>query len=114
MEIIGTRTPGFATWQGNAWLFSETDALVFEGEASGGRLLKVGDTERIAACRAALAEGDEPEDFALRQIETGGELAVYLFRDRATGRFRAYADMSRSRADSHPQATLLAYTVIGP
>lgn len=68
--------------------------LVFESEVSGARLLEKGDAERIAACRAALAEWGWPEGFDLREIETGGEPAVYLFRDRATGRFRAHADMS--------------------
>ena len=93
-DIIAQRTPGFETWQGNEWLFSDTDALVFEGEISGAALIAEGKAAKIAACRSALAEWNYSADFDLREIVTGGQPAVYLFRDRDNGRFRAYADMT--------------------
>ena len=35
---VETRTPGYESWQGNSWLFSPDDALVFLGEVCGARL----------------------------------------------------------------------------
>jgi hypothetical protein len=48
----------------------------------------------MAACRKALDEWHFPEDFDFAGITRGGQPAVYLFRDRQSGDYSAYADMT--------------------
>ena len=91
-EIIKTRTPGYETWQGNRWLFSETDALIFFGEVVGADLLEEGNQAKIEACLAALSRFNLPKGFCLSEVKGAGEPALYLFQDRDTLAFRAYAD----------------------
>ncbi len=95
VDEIECRTPGYSTWQGNIWLFSPTDALVFLGHVGGKRLLVEGNVAKIDACLAALKDWRlywSAED--LRQVIVGGQPAIYLFQDRSTGAFQAYADMT--------------------
>jgi len=93
VEVIEGRTPGYETWQGNRWLFSETDALVFVGEVNGAQILAEQNSEKIKACLDALRArkfnwtADE-----LGQIVIGGQPSIYLFQDRQTKAFAAYAD----------------------
>lgn len=94
VKRITSRTPGYVTWQGNTWLFSQSDALAFVGEVSGDELLAESDTGKITACRNALAEWGIGDDFDLADITIAGQPAVYLFRDRQTGVYEAYADMT--------------------
>ena len=92
---IETRTPGYDSWQGNRWLFSQQDALVFLGEVHGAKLLEESKAGKIEACLKALREWRiewPAED--LRRIVPGGQPAIYLFQDRTTGAFDAYADMT--------------------
>lgn len=94
VDIIYRRTPGFSTWQTNMWMFAETDAMVFLGEVNGKNLLNEGNTEKVEACLAALAKWQSLRAVeALMTIMPGGEPAIYLFQDRQTGSFSAYADM---------------------
>lgn len=95
VEIVDTRTPGYSTWQGNNWLFTATDAMIFVGEVDGNALLKTKDTQRIDACLAAVDGwyGDDAEE-VLSTVVKGGQLAIYLFQDPETGRFEAYMDAS--------------------
>ncbi len=92
IDTISTRTPGYVTWQGNRWIFHEDRALVFVGEVAGAELLDEGNERKIFACRTALAEWSD--DFDLSDVTIAGQPAVYLFRDRKTGGFIAYADMT--------------------
>jgi hypothetical protein len=92
VETIKTRTPGYETWQGNRWLFSETDALIFIGEVVGADLLEEGNQAKIDACNAALSNLNLPKDFSVSEVVKAGEPALYLFQDRATLAFRAYGD----------------------
>lgn len=94
LGIICNRTPGYETWQGNQWLFSSSDALVFVGEVKGTTLLNEGNEAKINACRVALSNWNFPPDFDLSQVVIGGQPAIYLFRDKATGAYEAYADMT--------------------
>ena len=94
IDIIGRKTPGYESWQGNRWLFSEHDALVFVAEVHGKKLLSEGDEAKINACRSALSELNFPSDFDLSEVVIGGQPAIYLFHDRATGAYEAYADMT--------------------
>jgi len=94
VETIGSNTPGFETWQGNRWLFSENDALVFVGEVKGVALLKEANEAKINACRSALSEWNFPTDFDWSQVVVGGQPAIYLFQEKVNGAYQAYADMS--------------------
>ena len=94
LEEVEFRTPGYETWQENRWLFSETDALVFLGEVIGSQILAEGDAAKIEACLNALSEWNLPADLELSEVVIGGQPAVYLFRDRATVGYRAFADMA--------------------
>ena len=94
VALIGTRTPGYETWQCNRWLFSDTDALVFVGEIIGKNLIRQGEDDKIAACREALQEWGISSDFDLSQVVIGGQPAIYLFQDTETSKFSAYADMT--------------------
>jgi uncharacterized protein CbrC (UPF0167 family) len=94
IETVCNRTPGFEGWQTNHWLFSETDAMMFVGEIDGVTLLAEADDLKIAACRRALDEWHLSEEFDFAEITRGGQPAVYLFRDRQSGEYSAYADMT--------------------
>ena len=97
IQEILERTPGFETWQGNSWLFSEDDAMIFVGEVVGKDLLKENNAEKTEACLEALREWNfEPDEAidVLKQIVRGGQPAIYLFQDRQSGKFSAYADMT--------------------
>ena len=94
VEIITERTPGYSTWQGNKWLFSEHDALVFIGEVIGSQIIKKDETAKISACRKALVDWNFPDDFDLSKVVLGGQPAIYLFQDRKTENYDAYADMT--------------------
>lgn len=93
VDLISSRTPGYETWQGNRWLFSNSDALVFVGEVDGKALLVAKNTAKISACRAALSDWQFHEDFDLANVKIGGQPSVYLFRERLTSNYKAYADM---------------------
>ena len=94
VETIDQKTPGYETWQGNKWLFSASDALIFVGEVVGKDLLYENNLAKIEACRGALSEWNFPEDFELSNVVIGGQPAIYLFRDKASGIYEAYADMT--------------------
>ena len=97
VQEILERTPGFETWQGNQWLFSENDAMIFVGEVIGKDLLNEGSEEKIEASLDALREWNfEPDEATdlLKHVVRGGQPAIYLFQDRQSGEFAAYADMT--------------------
>jgi uncharacterized protein len=95
MDVILYRTPGYESWQGNRWLFSANDAMLFVGEVTGKQIIAEGVQGKITACFDALAEWQYPREIeALEEIIPGGQPAIYLFQDRATGAYAAYADMT--------------------
>ncbi len=94
VQTIDQRTPGFETWQGNKWLFSTDDALIFVGEVVGKELLNENDLAKIEACRDALSDWNFPQGFELSNVVIGGQPAIYLFQDKASGIYKAYADMT--------------------
>ncbi|NNE86184.1 MAG: hypothetical protein HKN28_19640 [Alphaproteobacteria bacterium] len=92
-DEIEKRTPGFATWQGNTWLYSETDAMVFVGEVHGERLVDEGNQDKIDACMKTLGGMTFDRMIEhLKDVVPGGEPAIYLFQDRASGTYEAYSD----------------------
>lgn len=94
LDIISYQTPGYENWQDHSWLFSATDALVFVGEVIGANLISEVNNHKIEACMNALSElkFDRMID-NLKHVEIGGSPAIYLFQDKDTGAYRAYADM---------------------
>lgn len=94
IETIDARTPGYSTWQGNRWLFSEKDALIFVGEVIGSAIIKQNEIDKVSACREALVDCGFTSDFDLSNVVIGGQPAIYLFQDKNTAEYRAYADMT--------------------
>lgn len=95
VDEINTRTPGFETWQGSKWLFSDTDAMIFIGEVDGGSLVKGQNVSKIQAVLNAINEYDwgwDADDLS-KHIK-GSNMSIYLFEDRDTGEHRAYFDLS--------------------
>jgi len=87
------RTPGYRSWQDNQWLFSATDALIFLGEVSGKQVLDEGDASKTEVCMNALKK--TWPDWTIEQlaeVTVGGQPAIYLFQDKETGVYAAYAD----------------------
>ena len=77
VEIIEGRTPGYETWQGNRWLFSDTDALVFIGEVNSAQILAEQNSEKIKACLDALRDRKlEWTAVKLERIAIGGQPAM--------------------------------------
>lgn len=95
LEEINSRTPGFETWQGSRWLFSETDAMLFRGEVDGGKLVSEGNTSKIRAVLKAVNEygWGWTKDNVSKHIK-GSDMSIYLFEDKDTGEHRAYFDLS--------------------
>lgn len=94
LDEIRLRTPNFETWQDYNWLFSDNDALVFVGEVDGKALLAESNDSKIEACLSALSKWNfgSPVEDVLPHVKIGGQPAVYLFRDRDTGFYRAFSD----------------------
>ena len=80
VRTIDSRTPGYSTWQGNRWLFSEDDALVFVGEVIGSAIVRKNETEKISACRNALVDWNFPSDFDLSKVVIGASLRFICFK----------------------------------
>ena len=83
-EIVH-RTPGFAGWQQERWLFHCNDGAEFLGRAG---------WSEVSAAPGALdsIRNDGWSDDVLQYLHPEGDLAAYLFRCRHCGEFLAYAD----------------------
>lgn len=88
---VNSCTPGFETWQGNTWLFSEKDAMIFVGEVNGKELLAKNNRAQIQACMSMDHSPFENEG-ELSDIVPAGSPAVYMFQDRKSGEYHAYWD----------------------
>jgi uncharacterized protein CbrC (UPF0167 family) len=87
LDAIQRRTPGFAGWQQERWLFHCSDGAEFRG--------RIGYDE--AAALPGVVEsiaGDGWAEDALRHMRADGDLTGYLFRCRHCGAYLAYADAS--------------------
>ncbi|TNM39777.1 CbrC family protein [Nocardioides albidus] len=87
LDEVLRRTPGFAGWQQERWLFHCSDAAEFLG--------RVGyeDVVDIESAIEALVLDGWPSD-VLRHMRADGDLTGYLFRCRHCGTKLAYADAS--------------------
>jgi len=90
---VATRTPGFAGWQQEHWLYHCGDAAAFLGRVGWQELQSHPD-----AVRSLQHEGDmdarraEEVDEYLKALDKTGEATAYLFRCRHCGRHLAYSD----------------------
>jgi uncharacterized protein CbrC (UPF0167 family) len=81
------RTPGFAGWQQERWLFHCGDAAEYRGRAGWADI-----EEYPEAVESVLADGWTRD--VLQYVSKDGDLTGYLFRCRHCGVRVAYADAS--------------------
>ena len=87
LDEVLHRTPGFAGWQQERWLFHCADAAEFLGRV-GYRDV----AELPTALESLVEDGWNPDD--LRSMTADGDLTGYLFRCRHCAITLAYADAS--------------------
>jgi uncharacterized protein CbrC (UPF0167 family) len=85
VDEVVRRTPGFAGWQQEHWLFHCADAAEFVGKAGWAEVSGLPDVV------AALVADGWAED-ALPSLDAFGDFTAYLFRCRHCGVVLAYAD----------------------
>lgn len=94
-DEVMKRTPGYSSWQGNDWLFSNNDAMIFLGDAIGKELLKENNPRKIATVLSTLSElGDQWTAEHLKTLVHGGQPSVYVFYDRQNDSYHAYQDFT--------------------
>jgi uncharacterized protein CbrC (UPF0167 family) len=84
---VGKRTPGFAGWQQEHWMYHCSDAAMFLGRAGWAELEGLPDA--VESLRAEL-----PNEEALRWLHKDGDATAYLFKCRHCGTHLAYWDAS--------------------
>jgi uncharacterized protein CbrC (UPF0167 family) len=97
VDEIMRRTPGYWTWQGNSWLFSDDDAMVLLGAVDGSEIVKEGNPAKIDACMRALRSWTWTFEVTIEFLEDvvpHGMPALHWFQDRRSGSFAACADMT--------------------
>ncbi|MBZ5606979.1 MAG: CbrC family protein [Acidobacteriia bacterium] len=97
LEEVGTRTPGFESWQQEQWLTCCEDAAAFLGLA-GAAELKSRFTEAIPAVKRCLEDdydlaGAELEEF-FDGLSKDGQPTAYIFRCLHCNRYLAYVDQT--------------------
>ena len=85
LEEIVRRTPGFAGWQQERWLFHCSDGAEFQGRAG------YNDVAPLPGVLDLIAADGLPQD-ALQHMSKDGDLTGYLFRCRHCSTPLAYAD----------------------
>jgi uncharacterized protein len=91
-EEVAYRTPGFNTWQGDAWFTHCGDAAAFLGPMGRDEL----ETQGPAAVEAIRAEsgyeGDDWRDY-YEGLERDGSPTAYLFRCLSCGAYGGFSDV---------------------
>lgn len=87
LDEVLHRTPGFAGWQQERWLFHCSDAAEYLGRVG------YGDVANVRSVLQALA-ADGWDSEILQYMRADGDLTGYLFRCRHCGTKLAYADAS--------------------
>ena len=87
LEEIVRRTPGFAGWQQERWMFHCADGAEFHGRVGWEQV-----ADKPDVIQSMVADG-WPED-VLPNLRIDGDLTAYLFRCRHCGTDLAYADAS--------------------
>jgi uncharacterized protein CbrC (UPF0167 family) len=88
VDELARRTPGFAGWQQERWLFHCSDGAEYRGKVGWSDV-----ADDAVVLRSLVVDDGWPEEH-LRQMRTDGELTGYLFRCRHCGVRLAYADCS--------------------
>ncbi|MEU1390798.1 MULTISPECIES: CbrC family protein [unclassified Nonomuraea] len=93
IEVIGRRTPGFSTWQGNRWLFHCGDGAAFLGAVGASELVAHPDAREMLRFEQSTGgwSSGQVEEF-LAALDKDGNPTGYLFRCRNCGIHMAYAD----------------------
>ncbi len=92
-EVI-RRTPGFAAWQAERWLFHCDDAAAFLGAAGWSELAHLPDA--VESLRAEVTRWGWPAEVAddfVTSLDVDGEPTAYLFRCLHCHTHLAYADL---------------------
>lgn len=87
LDEVVHRTPGFAGWQQERWLFHCADAAAFLGRVG---WEAIGGMEDVV--ESLVADGWARD--ALPHLHADGDLTAYLFRCLACGKHLAFADAS--------------------
>lgn len=87
LDEVLHRTPGFAGWQQERWLFHCADAAEYLGRVGHPEI-----ADRPSVLSSLAADGWPPEH--LQYMRSDGDLTGYLFRCRHCGTELAYADAS--------------------
>lgn len=85
LDEVLHRTPGFAGWQQERWLFHCSDAAEFVGKVG---ISEIADLPAVV--QSLVADGWNEEH--LQYMSADGDLTGYLFRCRHCGTQLAYAD----------------------
>jgi uncharacterized protein CbrC (UPF0167 family) len=94
-ETIATRTPGFAGWQQERWLYHCNDGAAFLGSAGSEELEPHPDAVEMLR-REAEESGWDDDQIAgyIGALDKHGDRTAYLFRCRHCGTDLAYSDAS--------------------
>jgi uncharacterized protein CbrC (UPF0167 family) len=91
LEAVAYRTPGFSSWQGEAWFTHCGDAAAFLGPMGRKDLAKLGPAAVAAIREEAGLDDDEWTDY-YHGLERDGSPTAYLFRCLHCGTFGGYSD----------------------
>ncbi|MCI1187619.1 CbrC family protein [Hymenobacter sp. DH14] len=87
MEQVSSRTPGYASWQGDVWLGHCGEACIFLGYAGGAELATI--WAEVEADAVASGWGKENiRDY----MHKDGDMTGYLFRCQHCGQHRLHVD----------------------
>lgn len=88
LDEIVRRTPGFAGWQQERWMFHCADGAEFLGRAGWD------DVSALPGAVESLRLDEGLDDATMRDLSADGDLTAYLFRCRLCGLGLAYWDRS--------------------
>lgn len=95
VEQVTRRTPGFAGWQQERWLYHCNDGCAFLGRAGYGDLQRRPDAlDALRHEHDGLGWTDADVDAYLKALDPEGQPTAYLFRCRACGTHLAYSDFT--------------------
>ena len=91
-KLVGHRTPGFTSWQGERWFTHCGDAAAFLGPVGYKELKALDPAARAAIRDEAALEGAEWQEY-YRSLDREGSPVAYLFRCLHCGAYGGYSDM---------------------
>jgi uncharacterized protein CbrC (UPF0167 family) len=95
LDEVAKRTPGFAGWQQEHWLYHCADAAAFLGRVGHRELREHPEAlDMIRHENSGFGWSDEEVESYLSALHADGDATAYLFRCLRCDRYLAYADMS--------------------